>query len=81
MPILAIPKSGWFIEERHALIYDRWPIADEVKGAWKVGLTVGPDVLQAVTGEDIIAAAKHVFDRRKSVTGHIKSASAREVTQ
>ncbi|QFS84512.1 Peptidase M16 inactive domain protein [Roseivivax sp. THAF40] len=38
------------------------------------GLTVEdvqawPDILQAVTGEEIVAAARKVFDRNKSVTG------------
>ncbi|SMX38352.1 M16 family metallopeptidase [Maliponia aquimaris] len=61
-------------------------IARRYGNALTTGLTVEdvqawPEVLQAVTAEDIIAAAKHVFDRRKSVTGHIKSAAAREVTQ
>ena len=40
------------------------------------GLTVEdieawPDVLDAVTGEDIVAAAKMVFDARQSVTGYL----------
>ncbi len=39
-----------------------------------------PDILQAVTGEDIIAAAKMVFDRRKAVTGYMMQ-SEEEVTQ
>ena len=39
-----------------------------------------PDILQAVTGDDIIAAAQKVFDRRKAVTGHVRTAST-EVTQ
>ncbi len=48
------------------------------------GLTVDdieawPDILQAVTGEDIIAVARKVFDRRKAVTGHVRKSS--EVTQ
>ncbi|MGR3578242.1 MAG: insulinase family protein, partial [Sagittula sp.] len=38
-----------------------------------------PDVLQAVTGEDVIAAAKEVFDPQKSVTGYLMPAE--EVTQ
>lgn len=32
-------------------------------------VTAWPDVLQSVTEEDIIAAAKQVFDKKKSVTG------------
>ena len=39
-----------------------------------------PDILQAVTGDDIIAAARKVFDRRKAVTGHVSKTSS-EVTQ
>lgn len=47
------------------------------------GLTVAdvkawPDILQAVTAEDIMAAAREVFDRRASVTGWIMQ---EEVTQ
>ena len=38
-----------------------------------------PDILQSVTGEDIIAAAKDVFDRRTAVTGFLRTAE--EVTQ
>jgi zinc protease len=38
------------------------------------GLTIAdvqewPDVLQAVTADDLIAAAKRVFDRKAAVTG------------
>ncbi len=49
------------------------------------GLTIAdieawPDILQAVTEEDIIAAAQKVFDRRKAVTGFVRTAST-EVTQ
>ncbi|MBP0481574.1 insulinase family protein [Sagittula sp. M10.9X] len=48
------------------------------------GLTVEdvkawPDVLQAVTGEDVIAAAKEVLDRNQAVTGYLMPAE--EVTQ
>ena len=51
------------------------------------GLTVEdieawPDVLQAVTEEDIMAAAREVFDRRNAVTGWLMSESQNEeVTQ
>ncbi len=53
--------------------------------ALAVGLTVEdvqawPDVLQAVTEEDVIAAAKGVFDKRASVTGWLMREEA-EVTQ
>lgn len=58
--------------------------------ALTTGLTVEdvqdwPDVLQSVTGEDIIAAAENLFDRRKSVTGYLmapeEQARLKEVTQ
>ncbi|MEM6407865.1 MAG: pitrilysin family protein [Pseudomonadota bacterium] len=51
------------------------------------GLTVEdvqawPDILQAVTEEDIIAAAKMIFDRDKAVTGWFqKPSQTAEVTQ
>ncbi len=49
------------------------------------GLTIAdiqawPNILQAVTGDDIIAAARKVFDRRKAVTGYVRKATE-EVTQ
>ena len=51
-------------------------LARRYGNALTTGLTVEdvqawPDVLQAVTGEDIMAAAKKVLDRRKSVTGYL----------
>lgn len=65
-------------------------IARRYGNALTTGLTVEdvqdwPDVLQAVTGEDIVAAAKQVFDRRRSVTGYLMAPDAQtpqqEVTQ
>jgi zinc protease len=61
-------------------------IARRYGNALTTGLTIEdvqdwPAVLQAVTGEDIIAAAQRVFDRRKSVTGYLMSDAAEEVTQ
>ena len=61
-------------------------IARTYGNALTTGLTVQdvqawPDVLQAVTGEDIIAAAQKVFDRRSSVTGYLMSDASQEVTQ
>ncbi|MEM9425780.1 MAG: pitrilysin family protein [Pseudomonadota bacterium] len=65
---------------------------DNVRGLanrYGAGLTSGltiedieawPDILQAVTEDDIIAAAKRVFDRRKAVTGFVRTATE-EVTQ
>ncbi|MCK0150223.1 insulinase family protein [Marivita sp. S6314] len=48
------------------------------------GLTIDdvhawPDILQSITSDEIIAAAKDVFDRDKAVTGFLRSAE--EVTQ
>jgi len=40
-----------------------------------------PDILQAVTAEDVLAAADSVFDRRKSVTGWLMTPQTPEVTQ
>ncbi|KCV82684.1 peptidase M16 protein [Actibacterium atlanticum] len=50
------------------------------------GLTVQdvqawPDVLQAVTREDVMAAAEMIFDRNKAVTGWLQRAESVEVTQ
>ena len=50
------------------------------------GLTVEdvqnwPDVLQAVTAEDVVAAAEMVFDRRKAVTGYLQRLEQAEATQ
>jgi zinc protease len=58
-------------------------LANRYGRALTQGLTVEdvqawPDILQAVTAEDIVAAAREVFDRDKSVTGWLK---APEVTQ
>lgn len=39
-----------------------------------------PDILQAVTGDDIIAAAKRVLRPENSVTGHVRTSEG-EVTQ
>jgi zinc protease len=64
---------------RAAQIYGR----DNVEGlanrygeALTTGLTVAdvqawPDVLQAVTAEDVMTAAREVLDRRRAVTGHL----------
>ncbi len=54
-------------------------IARRYGSALTAGLTVEdvqdwPDVLQAVTAEDVIAAAEAVFDRGKSVTGWLMAA-------
>ncbi|WP_146589585.1 M16 family metallopeptidase [Puniceibacterium confluentis] len=54
-------------------------IARRYGAALTAGLTVEdvqawPDVLQAVSGDDVIAAARSVFDRKKSVTGWLMAA-------
>ena len=58
-------------------------LANRYGRALTQGLTVEdvqawPDVVQAVTGEDVVDAARKVFDRRRAVTGWLKSP---EVTQ
>lgn len=58
-------------------------LANRYGRALTQGLTVEdvqawPEILEAVTAEDIVAAAREVFDRDKSVTGWLK---APEVTQ
>jgi len=40
-----------------------------------------PDIIQAVTADDIMAAAEMVFDRNKSVTGWLRKPTKVEVTQ
>ena len=69
---------------RASEIYGR----DEVQGlarqygaALAVGLSVKdvqdwPDILQSVTAEEVMAAAKAVFDRRKAVTGWLTTEEA-----
>ncbi|MEQ9258973.1 MAG: pitrilysin family protein [Roseovarius sp.] len=58
-------------------------LANRYGSALTQGLTVAdvqawPDILQAVTEEDVLEAARMVFDRNKSVTGYLE---APEVTQ
>lgn len=40
-----------------------------------------PDILQAVTEEDVMAAARRVFNRKQSVTGWLQKPQTTEVTQ
>ena len=59
-------------------------IANRYGRALSVGLGVEdveawPELLQAVTEEDILNAARSYLDRRASVTGHVRKSS--EVTQ
>ncbi len=65
-------------------IYERddvGSIADEYGRALTSGLTIEdvqawPDILQAVTEEDIMAAAKSVFNDKRSVTGWLRKPEA-----
>ena len=76
------------LEMRASLIYGQDSIqglARRYGSALTSGLTVQdiqdwPDVLQAVTEEDVLAAAARVFDRKRSVTGWLMQPKA-EVTQ
>ena len=71
---------------RASQIYARDDVGDIARlygGALTQGLTVEdvqawPDLLQNVTEDDIIAAAREVFDRRQAVTGWLMS---EEMTQ
>ncbi|SMC62669.1 M16 family metallopeptidase [Primorskyibacter flagellatus] len=59
-------------------------LANRYGQALATGLTVEdvqawPDILQAVTGEEIVAAARDVFDRNQAVTGWLTTPE--EVTQ
>nr|WP_319947103.1 pitrilysin family protein [uncultured Shimia sp.] len=61
-------------------------IANRYGRALTTGLTVEdvqawPDVLQAVTEQDILDAARAVFDRKQSVTGWLTSGHATGVSQ
>jgi zinc protease len=54
-------------------------LAQRYGEALAIGLTVEdvkawPDALQAVTAENVMAAARSVLDRRRSVTGHLDTA-------
>ncbi|MGR3712688.1 MAG: M16 family metallopeptidase [Shimia sp.] len=72
---------------RASQIYERdnvSSLANRYGRALTAGLEIAdiqawPDVLQAVTGDDIIAAAKQVFDKRRSVTGWLMGEE--EITQ
>ncbi|RZV99041.1 MAG: insulinase family protein [Rhodobacteraceae bacterium] len=61
-----------------------------VANRYGAGLTSGltladidawPDILQAVTEDDILAAARRVLDRRNAVTGYVRPAQPTEVSQ
>lgn len=74
------------LQARASQVYERDDVGDLANRygrALTQGLTIEdvqawPDIVQAVTPEDVIAAAEAVFDRRKATTGWLK---APEVTQ
>ncbi|MEM9395237.1 MAG: pitrilysin family protein [Pseudomonadota bacterium] len=74
---------------RAAQIYSRDSVGGRARQygtALTSGLTVEdvqawPDILQATTSEQIMAAAEMVFDRRKSVTGWLMREGSEEVMQ
>ena len=71
---------------RGSLIYDADSVsrlANRYGSALTSGLTVAdveawPDIIDSITGEEIIAAAERVFDRRKAVTAWLMAPSAPE---
>ena len=77
------------LQLRAAQVYEQ----DSVQGLarrYGAGLTSGltledieawPGVIQAVTADDIMAAAEMVFDRKNSVTGWLRKPTTAEVTQ
>jgi len=72
-----------------SLIYaedDLQGLARNYGAALTSGLTLAdieawPDILAAVTAEDVLAAAERVFDRKTAVTGWLTPAEPTEVTQ
>jgi zinc protease len=74
---------------RAALIYGDDDLSSLAR-RYGVGLTSGltiedieawPEILQAVTAEEILAAAERVFDRRQAVTGWLTGVEQMEVSQ
>ncbi|WP_296764453.1 pitrilysin family protein [Sediminimonas sp.] len=73
-------------QARAELIYERddtQKLAHRYGRALTQGLTIAdvqawPDILQSVTGDDIMAAAREVFDKRRAVTGFLDK---KELTQ
>ena len=69
---------------RAARIYDADSVqrlANRYGSALTSGLTLAdvdawPDILESITGDEIIAAAKKVFDRRTAVTGWVRNVEA-----
>ncbi|WP_224824990.1 pitrilysin family protein [Cognatishimia sp. MH4019] len=77
------------MQQRASLIYGKdnvQSLANRYGNALTSGLTVEdvqawPDILQAVTPEDIMAVAENVLDKRRAVTGWLTRAEPQEVTQ
>lgn len=76
-------------QQRASLVYGKdnvQALANRYGAALTSGLTVEdvqawPDVLQAVTPEDIMAVAAEVLDKRRAVTGWLTRPENQEVTQ
>ncbi|MEM6729195.1 MAG: pitrilysin family protein [Pseudomonadota bacterium] len=79
-------KAQWRASDIYSLD-DVGALARRYGGALTQGLTVEdvqawPDVIQSITGEEIIAAAEMVFDRNRAVTGWLATPEApTEVSQ
>lgn len=77
------------MQQRASLIYGKdnvQSLANSYGNALTSGLTVEdvqawPDVLQAVTPEDIMQVAAEVLDKRRAVTGWLTRPDTQEVTQ
>lgn len=77
------------MQMRAAEIYEQdnvQSLADEYGRSLTSGLTLDdiaawPDVLQAVTRDDVMEAARLVFDRRRSVTGYVMPPAADDMVQ
>ncbi|MEL6914895.1 MAG: pitrilysin family protein [Pseudomonadota bacterium] len=82
---LARIKAQWRASEVYALD-DVGGIARRYGAALTSGLTVQdvqdwPGIIQSITGEEIVAAAERLFDRKNAVTGYLMQPVQPEVTQ
>ncbi|MEL6550549.1 MAG: pitrilysin family protein [Pseudomonadota bacterium] len=78
-------KAQWRASEVYALD-DVGGIARRYGAALTSGLTVQdvqewPEIIQSITGDEIVAAAARVFDRTNAVTGYLMQPDQPEVTQ
>ncbi|MEM1236259.1 MAG: pitrilysin family protein [Pseudomonadota bacterium] len=78
-------KAQWRAAQIYALD-DVNALARRYGAALTQGLTVEdvqawPDVIQSITGDEIIAAAERIFDRSNAVTGWLMAADTQEVSQ